>query len=729
MRKYILPYLLILLLALSGLGHTITTEVPPETGTTYISGVPHPATTDPTLPPSDYMTIHGTKFYWDGSSHNGLTPSKLVAQKNWANESAMATALGAPMESASALSSALGSIGTTHCTLHVPRGTYTISADTTIPANVELRPERGAIFIIAPSKSLAINGGLEAGRYQVFSCASTGKVTGLKEVDVKWFGAAGDGAADDTLPIQKAIDSVCPVVGAGYAGIVNFPNGLYRTTRVIDATNNRVAGTISRDGLTLKGKGMYNTRLLGETGSGKAIIETTGSQWLTLEDIFLGSGSANKSTVGIFQGLGTVLPQTQNQKFKRVYVNMHDDATTNGGAGTIGIWNFGAEENTYDTCYVYANLPAFFTGYNPSPNLHYNYTNSYQKSAASHSLGITSFIGETFLVTIGRRGPCIVLEDVNSFHGNNVYLANLGTGGMNNKAIAVYGSANGVELSGTIESHATALYIRGTLQQAKCRFTFGPITATTTHRIELDRGASQGIIIASNINLMDTVSPARPLFQATPIAANEIISCYIQNSVFKVNADKAFLNIPANTLYNPRTGNVRIEGLRDLDKPYSYEVGVRSQKIHIPKTIVLQAAGPAVTSAEVARIILPTPLGTGDASSMTVKMEGMLSINNSGTNSRSTKFVSMIAAIALLNDGKVTTTADVLHKGIQANVHAAGNSITDIALTATPSGTAYVQLILMATTEGVNAESVTFIGDAEMYWDGGEARAPLLKLP
>jgi len=46
----------------------------------------------------------------------------------------------------------------------------------------------------------------------------------LLAADVKSFGAAGDGKADDTAAIQKAIDS---------GGSVHFPAGTYRITRSI----------------------------------------------------------------------------------------------------------------------------------------------------------------------------------------------------------------------------------------------------------------------------------------------------------------------------------------------------------------------------------------------------------------------------------------------------------------------------------------------------------------
>jgi len=46
--------------------------------------------------------------------------------------------------------------------------------------------------------------------------------------NVKDFGAAGDGIADDRLPIQKAIDDAV----ANDRGGILFPSGTYRVSRV-----------------------------------------------------------------------------------------------------------------------------------------------------------------------------------------------------------------------------------------------------------------------------------------------------------------------------------------------------------------------------------------------------------------------------------------------------------------------------------------------------------------
>lgn len=61
-----------------------------------------------------------------------------------------------------------------------------------------INPASGKVFDFAGQKP-------EAGEYQIFGGAGT--VTGLEEVLAGWFGAVGNGVADDTLAIQKSVNA------------------------------------------------------------------------------------------------------------------------------------------------------------------------------------------------------------------------------------------------------------------------------------------------------------------------------------------------------------------------------------------------------------------------------------------------------------------------------------------------------------------------------------------
>jgi hypothetical protein len=129
----------------------------------------------------------------------------------------------------SSLPEAIAAIGANSCILRVPAGTHTISDNLAIPANIALKVERGATLAIATTKTLTINGPLEAGLYQIFTCAGTGKVAfafgAVKEVYPQWWGAKGDNSTDCTAAFQAAITAAGPCGGA-----VRVIDGTYKLT-------------------------------------------------------------------------------------------------------------------------------------------------------------------------------------------------------------------------------------------------------------------------------------------------------------------------------------------------------------------------------------------------------------------------------------------------------------------------------------------------------------------
>lgn len=71
------------------------------------------------------------------------------------------------------------------------------------------------------------------------------KKTGVQVVNVKQYGATGDGVADDTAEIQAAIDAA----DAGAVGVVFIPAGLYKLSATVNIPN----------GVHIKGGGTYAT--------------------------------------------------------------------------------------------------------------------------------------------------------------------------------------------------------------------------------------------------------------------------------------------------------------------------------------------------------------------------------------------------------------------------------------------------------------------------------------
>jgi hypothetical protein len=125
------------------------------------------------------------------------------------------------------LQSAITALGSNQGTIQVPPGTNLIAEDISIPANVSLKIEQGAVLSIAAGKKLTINGFLDAGLYQIFS--GTGKVQfgpgAVREIVPQWFGAKADGATDNSAAIQAMFDSI--PLNTYYGWRVHFPNGIY----------------------------------------------------------------------------------------------------------------------------------------------------------------------------------------------------------------------------------------------------------------------------------------------------------------------------------------------------------------------------------------------------------------------------------------------------------------------------------------------------------------------
>lgn len=530
---------------------------------------------------------------------------------------------------------------------------------------------------------------------------------------------AGALTLDVSAAIQAAIDAVSPIQGAATrAGTVladpRYPM-LVRTA--IDCTNSRAAATKVRDGLRFLG---FN--LIGETGAGNCVIETTGSQWLELDGVIT-SGSATKSTVGVLQAISAVLPQTQNQKI-HVRIFMHDDAAANGGCGTVGIWNFGAEENTYNACYIQANIPAFVTSYKVSPNFTSTIPPSFQSLIASHSCGVNTWAGETFLVSLNQRKPSLITEDVNSFVMQNVYMANIGAGGGNLDAWWVFGAFQGGSIQGTIEQH-TGFRVTGAVIGANLRFTFGGLISATPERITLTRGG-QGQIIDSDIDLQDTASPNRQMISAPPVSANELISCCLRNVRIRCNSDKQYLNLPENLAWNPNTGNVRIEGLQNSGNPYRYEISSnRKANLDIPAKTCYVYGG--ASGAEIVRFIAPTVTGAANALSAVIKIAGMATIAGSTTSAESARYAEATLIVLINAAGALAVSGATVITGSQNDNNTPGNSISALSVSAI-LGAGFIQIVVSPTVGGTNHEDVKFIGSAEMLWSGNESRAPSLQL-
>lgn len=194
------------------------------------------------------------------------------------------------------------SIGTSFSALSVeltpPVATIVITTNTTIPSNIHLTVKKGTIFSIAAGATLTINGTLDAGLYQIFSCTGTGAVkfgdathwAKVKEVYPQWWGAKGDGSQDDVTYIQAAIDCFSNANTTYTGGTVYISPGNY----LIAASGLTVGGTI-----TIKGAGGKESRIYTTAPAAAVVSFITGSDVsnVVIDGLYFYGGATARSWV------------------------------------------------------------------------------------------------------------------------------------------------------------------------------------------------------------------------------------------------------------------------------------------------------------------------------------------------------------------------------------------------------------------------------------------------
>jgi len=150
------------------------------------------------------------------------------------------------------IEAAITAIGVNNRTLNLSPATWSITGDLTIPSNIALRMDKGAVLSIATTKTLTINGSLEAGLYQIFSCTGTGKVVfGSKHPTlwVNWWGS-------DATAMQLAV--TCAKNSGG--GVVELAQGVYTfaTSTLIDPTGGSITIKLNGSSITYTGAAPSN---------------------------------------------------------------------------------------------------------------------------------------------------------------------------------------------------------------------------------------------------------------------------------------------------------------------------------------------------------------------------------------------------------------------------------------------------------------------------------------
>jgi len=167
------------------------------------------------------------------------------------------------------ITTALGILGTVNArALYLEAGSWNINANVTVPSNITLVCEPGAVLDTSGGKSIAINGGLVASPHQqIFGSSIT--VTLSANILMRypqWWGEADifeTIAADDATPSVLKSNWFITSANAGATAITNFDNGNIGQTITVIGGSDTNASTIA-SGTYIKAKAAFT---IGENDS------------------------------------------------------------------------------------------------------------------------------------------------------------------------------------------------------------------------------------------------------------------------------------------------------------------------------------------------------------------------------------------------------------------------------------------------------------------------------
>jgi hypothetical protein len=340
--------------------------------------------------------------------------------------------VGAP-QYGTTLQEAVTNISSAPATLRLPVGRYPITDNFTIPSNISLKPEKGAMLVVADGKVLTIHGQLQTGLHQIFACTGTGRVVfgagAVNNAYPQWWGAQANGLADDTIPMNAAVQSGAPV---------RIPAGTYRL-----ATMNIDAYTINGHKYS-NGYAIYvpdNAHIQGE-GMGRTILQmdvlntspfyTRSKQNFTLRDL---------TSRGCYTQNGHTVSPTGHASnadhCKFIWADNFVIENYEAAAGRMGLQALGCRNGIFKNCYAH---------------------NQINDSAGDDSRGFSigdqlDFIGTARMTLINCRAQDIQKAGFIIFNAKDVRLIGCQAQGQKlSSGFAVY-HANGVQMTNCISKH------------------------------------------------------------------------------------------------------------------------------------------------------------------------------------------------------------------------------------------------------------------------------------
>lgn len=314
-------------------------------------------------------------------------------------------------------------LGSESKTITLEKGTYSVGTSFTIPSNVAIRMNNGAILEVATGVTLTINGPFEAGSYQVFDCVGTGAVTfgsgSVSEVYPEWWGEnITPGATDMTAAVQTAINTL-----KTKGGIVKFQSTQYALTTII-------MNSSDYSGIQLVGSSMSKTVLtFSTTGTALTIGESPGAVTghIVVEEMTINSPNSN-TMISIINSAQCL--------FRRIYTS----ANGNTGANSKGYNINETMSITFDKISYGGNVNAKYGIYLVNDSCNIVIKNSYIKGEPT-----LSFYS---IVVLGVGTPVVIKDSI------------IGGGSLASIIVGLGGSSNGVQIRGNyFEGSATGIQL------------------------------------------------------------------------------------------------------------------------------------------------------------------------------------------------------------------------------------------------------------------------------
>ena len=275
-------------------------------------------------------------------------------------------------------------------TIRIPAGTHAVLSDVTVPENVSLKFDKGAILSVASGKTLTINGPVDACLWQIF--AGAGTVAGKPQITAaypQWFGAVGDGVTDDTTALQKSINF-------GNHNII--PSGTYLVTK---ASLESLADYALKPSDNSVIDFAANAVIKLETGVDvRHIIGGTGVTNITMHDVNIDGNNSACNGLGFTHASNVKINSVIVKNIKAAAQTYTSTAGLGGGKGInfeYACNNIHIDNISADNCFIAVNVVGSIS--NPSErntvsHLHATNCNIVCAAYGNNSTGLTTTIAE-----------------------------------------------------------------------------------------------------------------------------------------------------------------------------------------------------------------------------------------------------------------------------------------------------------------------------------------------